>query len=335
MKVIHFQRRPVSDRYFSIENYFESVRHWLPSYQVTTSILVCRYISQGLFKRIYNTLEAAFQKADIYHVTGDVHYITLLLPRNKTILTIHDCVFMKHPSSVARKILKMFWLTLPSKRASYITCVSEKTKHEVLQYISFDPNRILVIPTVVNDQLYEFKERPFNATCPRVLLIGTTPNKNIERVAQALEGVTCKVEIIGLLSNEQKNVLELHKIDYTNETSLSNDQVSEKYKESDILLFASVYEGFGMPILEAQLTGRPVITSFLSPMKEVAGDAACLVDPFEPESIKEGLLKVLSSETYRKELVQKGLLNTKRFSSKAIAKQYADLYTLCYQEAKD
>ena len=325
MKVIHFQRKPVSERYFSIENYFEAIRKELPSFGVEAKKVVCPYISQGLFKRIYNAVQATFYRADIYHVTGDVHYLTLFLPKKRTVLTIHDCVFMNHPSKWARKVLKLFWLTLPAKRVSHITCVSEKTKEEVLRFIQFPPQRILVIPTVADRFLFTSSDFSFRLR-PSILHIGTTPNKNLDRVAQALEGIPCQLEIVGPLSEEQILVLERHHIQYHQEVGISNERMAEKYQEADLVLFASIYEGFGMPILEAQLSGRPVITSHLAPMCEIAGEGACLVDPFDPQSIRNGVLKMIQDEEYRKESIQKGAKNVERFSPHKVAGDYASLY---------
>jgi glycosyltransferase involved in cell wall biosynthesis len=326
LTVVHIQRKPVSERYFSIENSFSSIRKHLPHFGISPKVMVCQYISQGFWPRLQNTLQAAKQKADIYHVTGDVHYTTLFLPKKRTVLTIHDCVFMQHPSKVARAVLKLFWLTLPAKRSSYIVCVSEKTKKEILRHVHFPEGRMILIPSVVNEEDFKFASKAFNNSKPTILQIGTTPNKNIERVAAALKKIPCRLEIVGALSEEQKVALEENQIDYHNEVGLSNERIAQKYKDADLLLFVSTYEGFGMPILEAQLSGIPVITSNLLPMNEVAGEAALLVDPFDVSSISKGIQTMLHDEVLRAQLIEKGKENAQRYSASHVASMYAQLY---------
>ena len=326
MRVVHFLRKPVSVMYFSIENYFDAVRKEMETMDFSVEIAICSHISQGLLPRLKNILEARKRQNDINHITGDVHYLNLLFDTRKTILTIHDCVFLKHPNKLARAVLKLFWLTLPARKSAYITCVSEATKKELLEHVNFPDEKILVIPTVVNEKSFHFSDKQFNQESPSILFIGTTPNKNLELTAQALKGINCTLEIVGKLSETQIAVLVENNINYHNEVAISNERMVEKYQECDFLLFPSTYEGFGMPILEAQLTGRAVVTSNYSSMPEVAGDSACLVNPFEIESIRNGVLRIIQDENYRTELIAKGTENVKRYSTKQVAKQYAELY---------
>jgi len=99
-----------------------------------------------------------------------------------------------------------------------------------------------------------------------------------------------------------------------------------RYEDADIIALASTYEGFGMPILEGQAVGRPVISSNLFSMPEVAGNAACLVDPFDVNSIRAGIIKIIQNDEYRNRLVRDGFENVKRFDPDHIAFQYLDLY---------
>jgi len=109
----------------------------------------------------------------------------------------------------------------------------------------------------------------------------------------------------------------------------------QQYVDADILTFVSTYEGFGMPIVEANVVGRPVLTSNISSMPEVAGDAACLVDPFDVNSIREGLLKIIQDDNYRNNLIEKGKVNAQRFNPSFIAKMYLDIYKKIYQESSN
>lgn len=93
-----------------------------------------------------------------------------------------------------------------------------------------------------------------------------------------------------------------------------------------MVVFASLYEGFGLPILEAQAMGRPVITSNFGAMKEAAGEGALFVDPYSVESIRAAILRIKNEPRLREELVRKGLENVERFRPVAIAERYAEIY---------
>jgi len=98
------------------------------------------------------------------------------------------------------------------------------------------------------------------------------------------------------------------------------------YRDADVVALVSTYEGFGLPILEGNATGRPVVTSNVYSMPEVAGGSACLVDPFNIASIRHGFIRVFTDEAYRTSLVEAGLDNVGRFRSFAVAQAYASVY---------
>jgi len=121
--------------------------------------------------------------------------------------------------------------------------------------------------------------------------------------------------------------LEDNKIDFSNiDKRISDAEVADLYRECDIVSFASTLEGFGMPIIEANATGRVVVTSNISSMPEIAGNAAELVNPLEIESIRTGFLNVINNDQHREKLIENGFENVKRFDKKVIAKKYFELY---------
>lgn len=291
----------------------------------TPAILEAPRRSKGLWPRIQTALDVRHHRRHINHITGDVHFVTLALPRKGTILTVHDCGFMNHPKPLMRWLLWFFWLKLPMYRSEVVTAVSEATKQDLIKYTGCSPDKIRVIPTVIKTH-FKADPRPFSTVGVRILHIGTAPNKNLLRHIEALEGINCTLNIIGKLSDEVLEKLAKHRISFINEWNLSDDEVQAAYHECDMLLFASTLEGFGMPILEAQTVGRPVVTSNISSMPEVAGSAACLVDPYSVESIRAGVLRVIEDAEYRANLISAGFENTQRFKAETVARAYAELY---------
>ena len=242
-------------------------------------------------------------------------------------LAIHDCGILKRTTGIRHKIINFFWFTLPAQKANYITVNSNFTKDDLLNYIKFPKEKIVPIYVMISD-LHKPFEKKFNKEKPIILQLGTAINKNINRVAQALNGINCKYIILGELGVETLSVLQENKIDFENiDKSISDEDVVTLYRNCDIVSFVSTFEGFGMPIAEANATGRVVVTSNISSMPEVAGNAAAFVNPFAIESIKNGFLKVINDGVYRESLIQNGFENVNRFDRQQIANQYYDLYT--------
>jgi glycosyltransferase involved in cell wall biosynthesis len=323
MKVTYFQRKPLPGAN-SIERIFRDVRGALPS-GIKYTVSVSRYHSKGILPRLYNMLEAASRQADVNHITGDIHYAAYFLKKQKTLLTIHDCVSLESYRGIRKKVMWFLWYWLPQKRSALIVAISESTKMELLKHSCCDPNKIRVVYDCVSPS---FRPVPysFNVAKPVILQVGTTQNKNLIRIAQALEGIPCRLNIIGLLTRPQMEALRYYSVDYSNHSDLSDDEMVRSYIDCDMVIFASTYEGFGLPIVEANATGRPIVTSNVLSMPEVAGDAACLVNPFDVQSIREGILRVIQNADYREQIIQNGFENVKRFQPDAITAQYVSLY---------
>jgi glycosyltransferase involved in cell wall biosynthesis len=317
---------------WSVEKLFLDIRKQMPS-DVKVSVFEEPYMGKGIYNRILNILAANKAQADINHITGDIHYISLGLSGKNTILTIHDLGFMAQHTGLKRWLLWFFWVYIPVFRVKYVVAISETTKAEIIKYAHCDPNKIKVITNFFSPLIHS-SPKEFNTYQPVVLHIGTMFNKNLERLILALNGINCKLLVIGHLSNEQQGLLNDNQIEYENRFNLTENEIINAYRECDLLCFCSLLEGFGLPILEAQATGRAVVTSNLSSMPEVAGNSACFVDPHNVSAMREGIIKVISNESYRNDLVKKGYKNIKRFSLENVAKQYAELYQEVYQESK-
>ena len=235
---------------------------------------------------------------------------------------MHDLGFFVNNKLNYKNIIKYFLFIKSIKLASFITVISEKTKNEVLRFVNLKSDRYSV---VFNPISFEFINLPkvFNKECPTILHIGTGSNKNIETTAIALKGFPCKLNIVGKLTEGQKMILNLYHINYESVYGLTDDEILDAYRNCDMVNFPSLYEGFGMPIIEGQSIGRPVLTSNLSPMKEVAGNASVLVNPTCPNSIRIGYEYLLA---YADEYIEKGFENVKRFALIQIVQQYLELY---------
>lgn len=322
---ILFIERKLGD-FTSIENVFRQIADYLSKdkFEFSFQKLIFGNSLTGVLK---NLLFFRKEKADIYHVTGHIHYIALLLPPERTVLTIHDLGFLHTRKGARRFVLKKILLDLPVKKLKYITAVSETTKREIIDYTSCDTEKIRVIENPLRDGFRAAGQKNFDPENPVILQVGTMDNKNIPNLAKALNGINCKLKIVGKLNSELIRVLNENQIVYENIFDLDDEQMKQAYADCDIVAFCSTYEGFGLPILEAQAMQKPVITSDLSPMKEVAGEGAFLADPADVSSIREGILKIIDDENYRKNLIEAGVRNIERFAPSNIAGQYERLYS--------
>lgn len=320
MKVTYFFR-PTSVGVYSIEIVFQNILSHLPN-NIEARIFRCT----TKWKRYNSFLKAGKFQGEVNHITGDIHTIALFLNGNKTILTVHDIGrYERNLKGIRKWIIKKIWLEWPLNRVKYITTISEYTKQKLLNVCKISPSKIFVIPNPANtDFVYSPKE--FNSEKPVILQIGSSPVKNVERLIDAVVGINCKLLLVRKTDDSLIQKLDSAGLCYEIRQNLTRSEVYDCYRESDILFFASEHEGFGVPILEANSVGRPVITSNLAPMKDVAGDAALLIDPFSVNEIRRAILNLCRDEKLRMDLIKNGITNLSRFTTEGITDQYVQLY---------
>ena len=320
MKVVLVYRSKSRGRY-SIETLFSAVAQALrPEVDVLEYSLVSKWGSWRDLVALYRL------KADVYHVTGDVQHVAWILPRAKTVVTVHDLNhYLRGLRGFRRWLFKKLWFDGPLPRVAAVTAISEETKSNLRVHCPAISKEIRVIENCLSPQ-YRPEPLNFNERLPRILFVGSAPHKNLRRLSAALQGTPCKLVIVGLLADSTKEDLRRLGLDFENHVGLTDEALYRQYVDSDLVAFVSEREGFGLPIIEAQATGRPVVASNVSPMREVAGDGACLVNPFDVSEIRAGILRVIEDPNYRETVVAHGFQNVRRYSAGSIAAEYLGLY---------
>lgn len=278
---------------------------------------------RGILKNMYFTFKHRNKKG-INHITGDVHYCIVPLMFCKTILTIHDTSAYDCAKGIKKTIIKYLWFKIPLALASKVVCISDCTKNAISKFTK--RKDVVVIPNAVDPHL-SYTPKEFNQECPNILMIGTNWNKNIERTICALKDLKCHITIIGKLNDSQKHILKTNKTDYNNKYNLSDEEINVEYQLSDIVSFCSVFEGFGMPIIEANAVGRVVITSNIAPMTEVGGESVIYVNPYSVQDINSAFKEIIDNQETRNNLIVLGRKNALRFNVNKIVNDYIKLYS--------
>lgn len=321
-RIIYFHRHP--DAGISIEKATSPVIDMMENKEVFN--VPCARANPLAMARNLLYVMRRRSRGDIHHVTGDIHYAVAALTGRKTVLTVHDTVTVDFDNGYGRlkkRIFEWLWFRIPLRMADKVVCISESTKKSLQRFT--DRTDITVIHNAVGNDI-EFRPKTYDGSRLKVLIVGTNPNKNIERQFEALSGVDCFLTVIGNLSDAQKQMLRELNIEYIEKTGLSDAEVDQEYYDADVLLFCSLFEGFGMPVIEANKAGTPVICSDLPVLREVAGEAALFVNPLDAGAIRNAVKELAADIALRKSLTERGAENAKRFSVDKIAGQWRSLY---------
>lgn len=324
LEVAYFHRRPRRNANFSIEFVFETLRRELGD-RIRSKVCIAPFVSNGLLRRFWIAWDARRHQGQINHITGDTNFTGLLLDPRRTILTNHDCGYVKRTRGVRRWVLKKVWLDWPVHHAAAVTTCSSQVKAEVVELSGCSPDKVHVIPNSV-PAVFAHDPKAEMAARPRILHLGTAPNKNLPRLIDALRGRPCVLVIVGDVHRDILQQLREARLDFERYANVSSAKLLQLYRQCDIVSFATLYEGFGLPILEAQAIGRALVTSNRLPMSEIAGPGACLVDPESVADIRSAIDRLVTDAEYRHAVVARGLANVEHYRPAAVAEQYLRLY---------
>lgn len=287
----------------------------------------------------------------VHYPYFDPFFLTLPLAKKyKTVVTVHDLtplVFPKHFPAGLKGNLRWQAQKFNLKKVDAIIADSLASKNDIINIIGIPKNKISVAYLaagkefqIINDTEKILKK--FNLPEKFVLYVGdVTWNKNLPRLIKAVKKINVPLVLVGksIANKEYDNTNPWNRDLVTVQSLIENEKnitalgfVEAKelvalYNAATLFAFPSVYEGFGLPIIEAMQSGCPVVTTNGGSIPEVAGDAAYFVDGYNVEDIAEGLLKVYESKNLQRELSKKGLQQAKNFSWKKTAEATLAVYS--------
>ncbi len=305
---------------------------------------------KGGFKNIWRTSGCTKQikqlKLDIYH--GLSHELPLGISKSgaKSVVTIHDLIYKTYPhdfSAVDRRIYD-YKFRYACENAEKIVAVSQSTKLDIEKIYSINPAKIEVVyqtcqsnfKRLLSDNEIETVVSKYKLPDNYLLYVGSViERKNLLGILKALDKLTGKVElplvVVGNGNDYLRKVKDFiaeknlgKKVIFTSEISFID--LPAIYQKASLFIYPSFYEGFGIPVIESLWSRTPVITSNISSLPEAAGKGAYLCNPYNDESIAEGILKILGDTEYARSLVNMGAEHVLKFESKINAPKLMKIY---------
>jgi glycosyltransferase involved in cell wall biosynthesis len=290
----------------------------------------------GLREHVSIPLKLRRLGAELLH---SPHYVRPLLCTVPTVVTIHDCIHLLFPQYLPNRMAyryARFVMGSAVRNSAIVLTVSEASRADILRfYPATDPAKVLVVPNAIDAELLEdpgpeererVRER-YQIRGRFVLFAGNVkPHKNLERLIRAFARVRAQegnedLRLV-LIGDDVSRYASLRRT--ADEAGVRQDvrffgfvphqTLAALYRMATLFAFPSLYEGFGLPPLEAMACGTPVVTSRISSLPEVVGDGALLVDPYSEEEIAQAVSRVLDDEDLRRRLVERGLERAAGFS---------------------
>jgi len=279
----------------------------------------------------------------LYHATD---FVLPPLPRSvPSLLTVHDLSFIRVPEAAAPRLRAYLNVVVPRsvRRATHVIADSSATKSDLVHFYGLDPDKISVLLSGIDLQTFSpggvesSLLQQYGLDRPYILSVGTVqPRKNYSRLILALsrlrqQGYDLLLAIAGgegWLNDELYTTL--HQSGMTDSVKIlgfvQESHLPMLYRGAELLALPSLYEGFGFPVLEAMACGTPVVTSNVSSLPEVAGDAALLVDPLSLDEITDALQQILDQADLRETLIARGYLQAQGFTWAESARQLQSIY---------
>lgn len=283
-------------------------------------------------------------ESNIKHITRqDLSFLLELTNLEKTIVTCHDIIPIAYYNT-QNPIWKLNAKGL--RKAERIITVSEFSKKDICQYIKYPEEKIEIIPPAVDHKLYYqnrdrsiLEKYAIRENENVILYVGAEePRKNIQLLINSFSKLKTRVPRVKLLKVGMPNFIGVREklLKQIEALNLKNDiiftgyvseiDLAKIYNAVDLFVFPSLYEGFGMPPLEAMACGTPVITSDTSSLPEVVGDAAVIADPYDTEGLAEKMYTLLTDQTLCKSIIKKGFARSKVFNWDEAAKKTLEVY---------
>jgi glycosyltransferase involved in cell wall biosynthesis len=313
---------------------------------ITLPVNPYKKVNRALFEQIIFPFYLKKYKIDVLFNPTAFHP---LFPLVKSVTSVHSGGPLKFKFTSLSKLYVRFMYYTATKFSSLIITLSNFSKKEILDNCKVPEKKIKVIypgppkQILVNKAKQKAILKKFKIKTPYFFFIGSiSHNKNIKNLVSAFKIISKKypnlnLVLFGEISPEFSNIKEAIKnLGLEKKIIITNSTVGEEktslFRNSIALVFPSFHEGFGLPVLEAQSLGIPVLTSNITALPEVAGKGALFINPFKVEDIAKGMEKIAFDETLRKDLIKKGFENVKRFSWETTAKETLKILREVYYE---
>ena len=299
------------------------------------------------------SVESLFGQFDVHHETNFIP----LKSKGKTIITIHDMASKTFPETLQKSTLRDVNKNLPiaASNATKIIAISNKTKEDIMKYLHVSESKIKVIYMGCDKSFRKIKSAKkveqirsrYHLPRSFILYVGTIePRKNLNLLVQGyakLPYVVRKDHKLVLVGQQgwisQHFFREIHKLDIGNDIIFTgyipDEDLPFIYNIADIFVYPSLYEGFGLPALEAMACGVPVIAANSSSLPEVVGDAGILIDPYNAEELADAIEKIYKNPDLHQEMSDKGLKQARKFSWEKCAKETLSVYEEVYGTTND